>query len=822
MVIERPVGSGVLVAAGLVLLGLCASCGGGGGGGGGTPEVSFSFASAAATMQESDGPTNVTVVLHTSLPALDEDVTVQVADAATGTATSGSDYAAFAPVTITFPTGAVEGATQTVALDPLDDSLVEGGSETVRLQLQNPSRGGVAGPSAFTATLTDIHTAYVGFAVANETMKEASAGSLSIALELDCGPCVTLGVPVSVRVSDLGTGTASSGSDYVSFSPKTVTFPAGSVDGGVQTATLTVSDDIIVENQETVELGLSQPSSACVLGATVVNVLTIADDDISGTPAFVASEGSTGTENPLTYDELVSLGTQTVGAGPNAGTLVRVTNAGGGVMNLGAPSLAGNNPNDFTVEIDSSSMPVGAPESSLPLFAPPARAGRSLAVDGPGMALRLDASALENIASLQRVDLHALPLPDLGPVTVELERRPLPLTADAKLVIDGREVAGGVRTLVGDLQIWRGVVAGMPGSRVYLALSASGARGFIELPFLQDRFVHVLTDGAGEVRLVREQDLEGLGLQAPRDFCAGERFVPGQPMRQPLSDPGAPPTSALTVTDCRLAVETDTQFFQKFGSSAALTNYVTSLVGAVSDQYFTDVQTTLSIAYLGVHTCSDDGWSTQETPGADAGDLLDEFQADWGSSWPGQANTADIAHFLSGDSLGGGIAYVDVLCNHSFGFGVSANLSGTINWSTWTGLPGGFTWDFVVVAHEIGHNFGAQHTHSYCPPLDHCYTNCDATTSCTRGTLMSYCHVNCGGLANIDLYFHPVNANVMRQRVNASCLDDAALLPGNFIQYRVRFNPLTTTGSRSATLNYTHDAANVTQPFRVRLAGTAN
>src|SRR5262245_44131013 len=818
MVIERPVGNGVLVAGGLVLLGLFASCGGGGGG---TPEVSFSFASPAATMLESDGPTNVTVVLHTTLPALDEDVTVEVADAATGTATSASDYAAFAPVTLTFATGAVEGATQTVAIDPLDDSLVDGGSETVRLKLQNPSFGGVAGTSQFTATLTDINTAYVGFATTSNTTPDETSSAQAIALELDCGPGVTLGVPVSVRVSDLHTGSASAGNDYSSFAAQTVTFPQGCADGNVQTVNVMVVDDTNFESDETVDLGLSQPSQACALGSITKHVLTIHDDD-SSPPHFAASEGLTGTENPLVYDEQISLGSQTVGAGPNAGTLVRVTNDGGMPMTLGAPSLAGNNPNDFSVVIESSSLPAGAPGSSLALFASPAHAGH-LAVPGPGIALRLDTSALESIAPLQRVDLHDLPLPDLGPVTVELERRPLPLTANAELVIDGHEIAGGVRTLVGDLQLWRGVVADMPGSRVFLALSAGGARGFFEVPFLPDRFVHVTTDGSGEVRFLREQDLAALGAAPPpQDFCAGERFFPGQPAIERLASSDVPGTSALTVSACKVAFETDFQFFQIFGSSSALTNYVTGLAGAVSDQYFTDVQTTLSIAYLGIHTGSNDGWTTQETAGSNAGDLLDEFQSKWGSTWPGQANTANIAHFLSGVNLGGGVAYVDVLCNHSFGFGVSANMSGNINWSTWTGLPASFTWDFVVVAHEIGHNFGAQHTHSYCPPLDHCYTNCDSTITCTRGTLMSYCHVNCGGMSNIDLYFHPVNANIMRQRVSASCLDDAVVLPGDFVRYRVRFNPLTATGSRSATLSFDHNATNVTDPFRVRLSGTAN
>jgi len=37
----------------------------------------------------------------------------------------------------------------------------------------------------------------------------------------------------------------------------------------------------------------------------------------------------------------------------------------------------------------------------------------------------------------------------------------------------------------------------------------------------------------------------------------------------------------------------------------------------------------------------------------------------------------------------------------------------------------------------------------------------------------------------------------------------------------VRFAPWGATGTRSATLSFPHDAPNATQPFRVRLVGTA-
>jgi hypothetical protein len=85
---------------------------------------------------------------------------------------------------------------------------------------------------------------------------------------------------------------------------------------------------------------------------------------------------------------------------------------------------------------------------------------------------------------------------------------------------------------------------------------------------------------------------------------------------------------------------------------------------------------------------------------------------------------------------------------------------------------------------------------------------------------MSYCHL-CGGMANLDLEFGPIISNIMRDAVNASCLGRSSLAGGNYVQYRVRFSPVGATGARSANLQFSHDAPNATQPFRIVLQGTA-
>lgn len=658
----------------------------------------------------------------------------------------------------------------------------------------------------------------LAFASASSTSSEVG-GAVSISVRLTT-TADSLATSVSVDVSDGQTGSAGSDVDYAAFAPQTVTFPIGAVSGDTLSVTLTPLDDGDVETSETVVLSLSTATNGAQLGLVSTYTLTISDDDSGGPSNFVASEGFTGVENAVAYDSTLDLGPLPVGLGPNAGTLLRVLNSGGQPMSLGAPRLTGANANDFVVEIESAPMAgfeylaLGASDAESPLIA---RAQSP----GPGVALQLDAARFAALPQGDLLVLHGFPAPGLGEVTVALRRRPLPIAADAVLAINGVVQPGGPAALTQGLTIWTGTLLELEGSRVFLALAPDHAQGFIELPLAGDRYLHIVSeapataDSPALVRIVREQDLAALGFDAPQ-LCGGALEVPGATTRYALSDL-PPPSAALSAPECRLAIETDYQLYQRFGAAPAATSYVTQLIAAVSDQYFTDIQTTLTIAYLGLYTDVNDPWTAQDSGGT-ASNVLDEFRGAWTpNNWPVSAN---LAHFISGANLGGGVAYVNVLCSQSFGFGVSGNISGTINWGSWTGAPAHFTWDFVVVAHELGHNFGSSHTHSYCPPLDQCYTNCTGPTACTQGTIMSYCHT-CGGMNAIDLRFHPVTANIMRGAVNASCLGQAALAGGDWVQYHVRFNPLTALGSRSAALDFAHNAANQPQPFRVQLVGVA-
>ncbi|MHC5211492.1 MAG: M12 family metallo-peptidase [Planctomycetota bacterium] len=370
---------------------------------------------------------------------------------------------------------------------------------------------------------------------------------------------------------------------------------------------------------------------------------------------------------------------------------------------------------------------------------------------------------LDELAALQALDdvrLVDVPWPDGEALAVDLSRVAI-ATAGAVLFVDGRPAPA--RSLDESITLWTGRVVGDPGSEVYLAFSPFGSQGWIRHA---GRLEHLITEPGRAPRWISEAHIGA--PQTP--FCGLDRLtgVHGAPAPRPLLAPPADGGPAFTL-EAQIAIETDTQYFDLFGDVDAARAYALSLLGAVSARYREQVDVVLSVPYLGLYTGADP-WTSQDNGGSSI-DVLFEFQDAWDAG--GAPVEADLYHLISGGELGGGVAYLSVLCDQDFGFAVSGNLGAE------TPIPiavGPLNWDFVVVAHETGHNFGAVHTHDYCPPVDECapdgyFGGCQSSQVCTtEGTIMSYCHLCDGGFLNETTYFHPQSAADMRADAESSCL----------------------------------------------------
>lgn len=410
----------------------------------------------------------------------------------------------------------------------------------------------------------------------------------------------------------------------------------------------------------------------------------------------------------------------------------------------------------------------------------------------PGVdALRveLDRSRLARLTQLDSVSLVGVPMPDGTVVDLDLVRiRHERMKFD--FTVNDAPRPDLLRAL--DLSLWKGVVRGAVDTEVQLSFSRTGASGWIRR---EGALVHVLPRRdargdwtRGDSLLVDESVLNAVGMHFDGSCAAGE--IPGQAAErngpltripralEPVGGSIGVSGSGCGLRECRIAITSDFQWYQKFNDLSAQTAYTATLLGFVSDRYETQASTLLTFPSVAFYTTAADPWAAQDVAGNDCQDVLTELQAAWVGNLPANA---DLGHLMSGANLGCGIAWLDALCSPNFNFSVSGNLNGTITFPIQQ-QPN--NWDFIVVAHEIGHNFDALHSHDYCPPLDECpptqyFGQCQTQQVCSnQGSIMSYCHLCSGGTANITTFFHPTSAADMTAAA-AACLPLLADISAN-------------------------------------------
>jgi hypothetical protein len=407
-----------------------------------------------------------------------------------------------------------------------------------------------------------------------------------------------------------------------------------------------------------------------------------------------------------------------------------------------------------------------------------------------GLVMKPAADRIAALEPLSSVTLHGVPLPGGARVDVELERLPV----DAQRFgfrVDGVARPDLFPDLLGGLalSVWKGTVVGHPDSEVMLSFSRHGSRGWIQT---NEALVHFVARpdargdwSRGDVLVVSEESLNRQGLRP--DFVCGAtrpRTSGPEPARAPRVDAAVTQpragihsfTGICGLRVCKMAIEGDWQLYQKFNDLAAETAYLTTLLSFTSDRYATQASTVLTFPYFNLWSTPNDPWHAQDNGGTSQ-DVLNELTVAWGGNIPAGA---DVAQLLSGALLGGGVAWLDVLCDHDFGFSVCGNLNGQMPFPLQVGPT---NWDFGVVTHELGHNFNAIHTHEYCPPIDQCapasyFGPCQTNQVCTnQGTVMSYCHLCSGGSLNMTTYFHPASSADMTAAA-ASCLPMYASIVG--------------------------------------------
>lgn len=294
----------------------------------------------------------------------------------------------------------------------------------------------------------------------------------------------------------------------------------------------------------------------------------------------------------------------------------------------------------------------------------------------------------------------------------------------------------------------------------------------------EDRIQILFADRNGNKRIQQTHDgnyiaFEDIDIRIPKQTNChvqeDEHLVP--------DIPGIVSGRSMTGNCVEVYVECDHESYLDNGSSVSNTEeWVGELWNEVITLYENE-EIPVAVSDIHIYTSPFPVYDTLNSTGA----LLDAFVEQVNSiSYAGR-----LAHLMSTRNLGGGIAYINVLCSNTNMCAVSASLTTNI-------IPfPTYSWNVEVVTHEMGHNMGSRHTHACAwngnnTQIDDCGNqyaednglqiegfNCynpNAPILPPSGTIMSYCHLVSGVGINFTNGFGAQPGNLIRDRYNnASC-----------------------------------------------------
>jgi hypothetical protein len=324
------------------------------------------------------------------------------------------------------------------------------------------------------------------------------------------------------------------------------------------------------------------------------------------------------------------------------------------------------------------------------------------------------------------------------------------------------------------MQFYKGSVSELPNSFAYLAVFDDNAYGFVSITEKERDVLYELKikEDNSENKYYSFAEVDNLLLngnnfqchieEQPEYFLRAEELLTNYEQKKRKGE-HSPNFLSNEIYKADIAVECDYRYFQMMNYDEDLAiKHAMSIYGAVSAIYQKQLDCFLNISYFKLWT-SDDPYN-----GTGAGEIMDSFAAYWRENMSHVDRS--VAQIVSSFNDGGMANGVGVLCNKQYGYS-SALVNGVQMYPN----DGSSFWNVFVVGHELGHLFGAVHTHNcfWNPPIDSCFAaeggDCFSEISMKRGTLMSYCNFR-------GVLFHERVADYLKSYIQNSCLQTQTII----------------------------------------------
>ncbi len=248
----------------------------------------------------------------------------------------------------------------------------------------------------------------------------------------------------------------------------------------------------------------------------------------------------------------------------------------------------------------------------------------------------------------------------------------------------------------GPIRTLRGTVVGVEGSAVAASLEADGLHARIFLSDDEQYWVEPVASRVAQAGPNHYVVYHNDDIIAPEKTCGLDHLPDALGNRGVLGTVRQTTAGACGTGLCvaELAADADFEYFQDYGSNVdTVTSRINSVINTVNVQYERDVDITHLITTIIVRSAETDPYSS-----TDAVTLLNQFRNHWQSNQSGVQR--DLAQLFTGKEINSstiGVAWLDAVCS-SFGYSmVQSDFNGNFGCAT------------DLSAHELGHNWGADH-----------------------------------------------------------------------------------------------------------------